>query len=211
MSPLAAEGLTGRRGWSLPVGPPSPSAPCTSGASGQLSDSWGDAPPTHHLAQRHGGVRVEVGAEGTDTGTAKGLCTGHAGAHTPAPSAAPSASIYGATPTRWKPATLPGSAVINDHTPGSLDNTLIPTALGAGHRPGVPAGGWQMLFPVPPAPGGSTRPLACGRIAPISASVVTWPPLRSRAGPLLSDNYRTPTISTEPQGQALISRPPAVR
>lgn len=71
----------------------------------------------------------------------------------------------------------------------------------------------QMLLLVPPGSWGLPAPSACGRITPTSASghrASPPPSALAPAQPLLPDNYRTPTISTEPQVQALISRPPAV-
>lgn len=71
----------------------------------------------------------------------------------------------------------------------------------------------QRLAEAVPCPSSSRwlhTALRCGHITPISASMAA--PLPSAlvpAQPLLSDNYRTPTLSTEPQAQALISRPPA--
>lgn len=109
--------------------------------------------------------------------------------HTPAPSAAPAASIYGATPTRWK---LLYFLVLrnNDHTPGSLDHTRSSPQLWGPYSARCARRRLAEAVPCPSSSRWLHTALRCGRITPISASMAA--PLPSAlvpAQPLLSDNY----------------------
>lgn len=86
-------------------------------------------------------TRAQQRARARDTRVPTRMCT-------PPPPAAPSASTYGATPTRCKPALLPGPAVTNDHTGSSEQRTPISTAR-ARRRPVCPPGAGADAAPCP--------------------------------------------------------------